>query len=502
MLRPLRPLQALAIDNLRQAIRERHRRIIIQAPTGFGKTITFTHIIQGALNKGNRALVCVPSISLVEQTYRSFQADGIRDIGIMQANHPLTDPLASLQIASIQTLIKRNLPDIDLIIIDEVHREWDGFNESLDGPWKDKIAIGMTATPWSKGLGLRWTKLIVAATIPQLISHGLLTPTVLYVPDESADRSALVVKQGEFTDASAAREMSQRRIVGNVVDTWKAYSTGEKTFMYCVNRDHAKAQREAFEDAGIPFGYIDAHVSVENRRREFEKMQYGDIAGISSVGCLIEGVDEDVRNIIMAKPTRSEIEHVQSSGRGIRTAPGKEHLRLFDHAGNNLALGLFWEIYHDHLDTHDPASRESAYEGEKRPPKPKKCPICKVLIEPGQLICLRCGNAIRATGVEHTDGDLIVYGTQPKKKAKREYSMEEKQQWFSGLLYLEIEGDRKSGSAANRYRAKFGVWPNQLQKIPQRPTVEVEAFDRLETRKYVESKRKQSRANQAASLQS
>ena len=494
-LRPLRLRQQQAIADIRQAIKDGHKRIIVQAPCGFGKTVLASHLIGGALSKGTRPLFTCPAISLVDQTVRSFEFEGIRDIGVMQAQHIRTDREAQVQVASVQTLIKRELPDVDFMLLDECHRSYRGLNEMLDGAWKDKIAIGLTATPWVKGMGLRWTSLIIPATIPQLIEEQLLTPTTLYVPEQIADRGNIAVQKGEFTEASSSAEMKHNRIVGNVVETWQKLGPGEKTFMFCVNLDHARAQMAAFIDSGIPFGYIDAQTPPDDRTLQFKKLQHGEIAGIASVGCLIAGVDEDVRCIIDAAPTKSEISLVQRWGRGIRTAQGKQALIGLDHAGNNTdqGLGLFWEIFHDHLDTHKPHEKGVAYEGEKRPAKPRKCAVCNVLVPAGSAICKNCGEALRATGIEHDDGELVVYGTQPKEKAtKREYTMQDKQDWYSGFLWMARERGKNEGAAAHRYREKFGVWPNKLLKVPRPPSFEVEQFDRHCRIKYAKSRAKES----------
>lgn len=492
-LRPLRSRQEQCIADIRQAIKEGHKRIVVQGPCGFGKTLTSAHLVGGALSKGTRPLFTCPAITLVDQTVKAFEREGIHDIGVMQAQHVRTDRDAQVQVASVQTLIKRELPEVDFIILDEVHRHWKGLTEILDGPLKDKIAIGLTATPWVKGMGLRWTKLIIPATIPQLIEEQLLTPTTLYIPEQIANRENIDVEKGEFTEASSAKEMKEQRIIGNLVKTWKRLGPGEKTFMFCVNRDHARAQMAAFLDSGISWGYIDAQTPMDERRLQFDKMKHGEIAGIASVGCLIAGVDEDVRCVIDAAPTKSEISLVQRWGRGIRTAPGKTALIGLDHAGNNTAqgLGLFWEIFHDHLDTHKPHEKGVAYEGEKRPAKPKKCAVCNALIPAGRAVCANCGAAMKATGIEHEDGELVVYGTQPKqKKTERQYSMTEKQDFYSGLLWLAQERGRNEGWAAHRYREKFSVWPNKLLKMPRPPSLEVEQFDRHCRIRYAKSQEK------------
>jgi hypothetical protein len=470
VLRPLRVRQANALEQARQAVKEGHKRIIIQGPCGFGKTLLSAHLISSALEKRRRPIFTCPAVSLIDQTVKAFEAEGIHDIGVM-----------------------RERPDVDFMLLDEIHMQFKALNDMLDNHWKDKIAIGLTATPWAKGMGLRWTKLIIPATIPQLIEEGFLTPTDMYIPSEVAVRGNIDVEKGQFTEASASKEMRQSRIVGNVVETWQKLSPREKTFMFCVNREHAREQMGAFIDSGIPFGYIDANTNIPDRHLQFEKMKHGEIAGIASVGCLIAGVDEDVRCIIDAQPDNSEMHLVQKWGRGIRTADSKRALVGLDHAGNNSdeGLGLFWEIYHDHLDMHKESDKEVAYEGDAKPAKPQRCPTCHVLIPKGHAVCIKCGAPLPAnSGLVHVDGDLALYGGEKKKVKERQYTMEEKQSWYSGLLWITRERGGADGAAAHRYREKFGVWPNQLAKEPRPPSFEVERFDKHCRIKFIKGKQK------------
>lgn len=118
----LRPHQALAIEKLKQSLGAGKRCPLVQAPTGFGKTILASSIVEGALAKGNRIIFCVPAISLINQTVESFFAQGITDVGVIQGNHELTDFTKPVQVCSIQTLQKRKIPHADVVVIDECHR--------------------------------------------------------------------------------------------------------------------------------------------------------------------------------------------------------------------------------------------------------------------------------------------------------------------------------------------------------------------------------------------
>ena len=90
--RPLRDYQSQAIEAIRDKLRQGHRRVVLMLATGGGKTRLAAAVIEGCLAKGGRAAFAVDSIGLVDQTLEAFRRDGITDIGVMQAQHPATDP--------------------------------------------------------------------------------------------------------------------------------------------------------------------------------------------------------------------------------------------------------------------------------------------------------------------------------------------------------------------------------------------------------------------------
>jgi superfamily II DNA or RNA helicase len=484
---PLRPRQQAGMEELRKALREGFVRVVFQAATGFGKTVIMAHIVAAALEKGRRPMICVPRLSLINQTVKRFEAQGIRDIGVIQGQHEMTDYSASVQVASVQTLVRRPIPDIDFVLYDECHIQHDAMNRILDSEaWAKKIVIGFSATPWAKGMGLRWKKLIVPASTNQLIAEGWLTPVTGYgVPDEFMPDVSKVHTNfdGDYVEGEAEKAMTTSHIVGNVVKTWVEKWGRDKTFMFCVNRSHARKMQKEFEDAGISCGYIDGTMSADMREIVFRKYRSGEIRILASIDTVGIGVDEDVRCIIYLRLTKSEMKWTQDGGRGIRLAEGKESCLLLDHAGTAEELGLFTDIHHDELDMRNPDEKGEPF-ADRKAPKPNKCPKCNALIRRGLNLCPMCGSIIGHTRTPRAvDGDLVAIG----KKKRLERS--EEQAFYSGLLDFALRRGFKEGWAANKFRERFGAWPNGLNRVPMTPRKAVREFIAESGRKWREQKR-------------
>ena len=107
---------------------------MLQGPTGFGKTLTAAHIIQRALDKGNRVIFTVPALSLIDQTVAAFEAEGIHCVGVMQGYHPTTDSEQPVQVCSVQTLARRQKPDAAIVIIDEAHLAFKSVHDWMADP--------------------------------------------------------------------------------------------------------------------------------------------------------------------------------------------------------------------------------------------------------------------------------------------------------------------------------------------------------------------------------
>jgi superfamily II DNA or RNA helicase len=455
-LRPLRPHQERALDALRTSLAAGRRRPMLQAPTGFGKTLTAAHIIRRALDKGKRVAFTVPAISLINQTVAAFEAEGISCIGVMQGIHERTDREQPLQVCSVQTIARRKRPDVDLAIVDEAHQlHREIFRWMKDAPHIP--FIGMSATPWARGLGKYYDDLIIAATTGALIGDGYLAPFAVFAPSEP-DLADVRTVAGDFHEGELAAAMDKAAITGDIVETWLKRGEGRSTFCFCVNRRHAEHIAERFLEAGVVAEYMDGTTLREDREAIFDRFRSGEARIIANVGVLTTGVDLDVRCIVMARPTKSRILFVQMIGRGLRTAEGKDQLLVLDHAGNHLRLGMVTDIGQDYLD--DGSERSST--SRKRDPDellPRLCDACKAVIPRVAKSCPCCGAQIRAkTDVESVEGELIELGA--RRSGSAQPTIADRASVYGELRWIAQDRGYATGWASHKFKEKFGVWPN------------------------------------------
>lgn len=457
--RTLRPHQSKAIDMLRQSLAGGNRRVVLQASTGFGKTLTAAKIIESARAKGRNVLFTVPRVTLVNQTVREFLDEGLDHIGVIQADNPRTDASAPVQVASVQTLAKRPISDcFGLVIVDECHETFKVIYDLMQ-KWPHVHFVGLSATPWAKGMGRHWQDLCIAADLQGLIDTGYLSKFTVFAPDVP-DLSGVKTMSGDYAEGGLEEVMSDKKLVASVVETWLAKGENRPTFCFGVNCAHAKTLLAQFQMAGVAAGYCDAYtdsVEMDLLKRQFIA---GDIRVMCSVRKMTTGIDWPVSCIIDAAPTQSEMLHVQKIGRGLRINPGTEDLIVLDHAANSLRLGLVTDIHHTTLDGSEKGERQqSKAKAEKLP---KECANCAALHT--GLICPFCGNERKPiAGIETVDGELVQIRGKVKAPTKAE-----KQAWWSALLTIRAAKSRSKGWASHTYKDRFGVWPKGLDDVSGR----------------------------------
>jgi DNA repair protein RadD len=449
-LRPLWPHQERAIAELRRSLTAGKRRPMLQAPTGFGKTLLAAHIVAGALAKGRRVAFCVPRLSLIDQTAVAFEAEGIHCVGVMQGIHERTDREQPVQVCSAQTLARRKLPAVDLVLVDEAHE----LHKSIFGWMADCPSIpfvGLSGSPWARGLGRYYDHLVIASTTRELIGAGFLSDFVAYAPSEP-DLSAVSTVAGDFKQDELGDAMDKAPITGDIVSTWLSRGENRPTIAFCVNRRHAQHVCERFLEAGAAAEYADCDTERKDREAMFARFRAGDTKILCNVGILTTGLDLPmVSCLIDAQPTKSRILFVQKIGRGLRTAEGKDKLLILDHAGNHLRLGMVTDIGQEHLD--DGKKLDRSAKKEKSEPLPKLCPECKAVLPPRARECSECNAPIIAIStVREAEGELVELGS---RKSGGKAAPDQKEQFYAELKWIQSLKGHRSGWCWHKYQERF-----------------------------------------------
>lgn len=448
-------------------------------------TVLAAHILAGTVERRQRAAFVVPMLNLIDQTHARFVANGIDagDMGVIQGNHPMRRLHAPLQICSIQTLASRGFPEVKRVVVDECHMRFAVIDKWMD-ECPDVHFVGLSATPWSAGMGDHWRDLVIPTTLGELIEQGWLSPFRVFAASHP-DLSKVHIIAGDYQKDELSTTMRGKKIVADVVANWVERGEGRPTLCFAVDRAHASELHDQFTGCGVSSEYVDGDTPREERELVLGRFRRGEIKVICSIGTMTTGIDEDVRCIILARPTKSEILFCQMFGRGLRTAEGKKDLLLFDHTNTTLELGLPTDIYHERLRTEetDAAERKAKKEGTAPEPKlPRECILCHTLIPATVRKCPSCGfQAQRTSTVVTEDGVLYEYG-KPKPEAQK--SQDEKagdiirakgkQNVYSELL--DMKGPRADGWVSHKYRAIFGVWPVGMAKVPQPSSPELKLY--------------------------
>lgn len=465
-MKTLRPDQDEAILAVREAMRDT-RRAVLQMPTGAGKTVIAADIVGRALAKGKRALITVPALSLVDQTVNALYSHGITDIGVIQAGHMMTNWSRSVQVASVQTLMRQpELPEHDVAIVDEVHRWFHFFKKWFTAEkWRKTPIIGLSATPWFEGLGSYFDKLIVGNTIEQMIAAKTLVPFRVYSashPDLDGVRTRRDATGDKDYVASDLEEcMNRPKLVGEIVESWKALAEDRPTVCFAVSRDHAAALAKQFEEAGVPSGYMDCDTPTVERAALRARFLGGDVRVVCNVDVVGLGVDwPEVSCIVYARPTRSEMRYVQNIGRGLRICEGKSDLIVIDHSDTTLRMGFVSDIHHEELKDGKP--KVSGVEGCELP---KECPQCHYVKPARAAVCSQCG----FEAVHHAKPVLVERGTMRElkpadllpKAMSADKRFPNRHKVYGELTWYQRQHGKTEKWVLANYKELYKVWPRE-----------------------------------------
>ena len=489
----LREHQSWVIDALRQGFIDGHRTQLLYAPTGFGKTEVAISLMKATSDKYKKSAIILDRIVLVDQTSARLSKYRIKH-GVYQANHWKFDRTQRIQVCSAQTLEKRqDIPDIDLLIVDECHITRKQISDLIKNHPKLKV-IGLTATPFTKGLGELYSNVVCGATTESLVDKKWLCPLKVYISKEIDMKGAKKIA-GEWSPEEVTKRGMQ--ITGDIVAEWEkkcleVFGRPRKTIVFCAGVAHGADLVQQFAAKGYNFVSISYKDNDDFKREAIEEFAKPDtdIHGLIATDILTRGFDvSDVMVGVSARPfSKSLSSHIQQMGRVMRPHEGKEFALWLDHSGNFLRFRDDWdEVYMDGVKDLDNKVEKAKKEPTERVKEASKCPQCKHLWPSNSDSCPACGYVRKKKIVETVAGELIALGDKPKADKN------EKQHFYSELLYIADSKAYNQHWASHKYREKFGVWPKGLEEIKRIPSLTTMGWVRHKNIAWSKRKNKDSR---------
>ena len=328
-----------------------HNSVAVQLPTGAGKTIIFTAVANEFIAMSEPVLVIAHRTELITQAALKLETVTNRPIGIIKSGiKPNRDCL--IQVASIQTLIRRNPPPASLVIFDEAHHCHSKTYATVMRHYRERSAyiLGCTATPArTDGRGLRYLYsgtpgfdvLIKGSSVLELIEQEYLAPFKIYSPSKIIDAANAKIRTrgGDYNQKQLAEYVEKTLIVGDAIDTWKQHAYLKRTVLFAVSVKHSKELAQGFRDAGISAMHLDGKTPKKERIALLSAFSQGQILVLCQHSIVTEGVDiPGIEAIQLVRPTKSLIVWFQAIGRALRPAPNKETAIIIDHTDTHLNL--------------------------------------------------------------------------------------------------------------------------------------------------------------------
>ena len=395
-----RPYEQEAVRALRSLL-PGHRRVLAVGPTGSGKTVIGALLLD-AEPRWRRVLWLAHRVELIEQARAQIIALGI-NCGVRCASyeklHPEhVDNVARVQVGSVQTVTRRELDDVDLIVIDEAHRAMADTYQTLVQLHPKAEVLGLTATPMrtdGRALGDFFRVLHVIAKPSTLYAGGYLVEPITYAAapetrDMLTERLRGVPRVGgDFQQHELERAVSTRELVGNVVTETMRLVPRVPKVVFAATVHHSKMLAVRFARAGVATAHIDAESAADARARALSALAAGKIEVVCNVEILTEGWDLPALGaVVVARPTWSLVRFMQMIGR-VQRPGGPSRKLVLDHGGNAERLQHFpgedmdWELL--------TGGRNTAARTGKELPHVRICPGCGVVLLDDCEKCPHCG---------------------------------------------------------------------------------------------------------------
>ena len=382
------------------------KSILIQAPTGSGKTALTAHMLKTAASKGMVSWFCVHRFELIQQAARAFNEEGLKFGVISPRFMPDKRPLT--QIASINSLGRRmsKYRPPALIVYDESHHLGASSWQKIHASFPNAYHIGLSATPQrldGKGLDKYFKHLILGPDIKTLIGQGYLANYKIYAPP-GISVEGIHTKMGDFARSEVAAVVDKPSITGDAILHYSKYASGKRAVVFAASIEHSKNIVAQFNAAGIKSSHLDGGSETIHRNETVKAFTRGEVKVLSNVSLFSEGFDVPaIEAIINLAPTQSLTLYLQKCGRALRPFPGKECAIIFDHANDCSRHGLPDEERAWSLSGRD---RKKSTENVV---KIRTCNRCYAVTSLGAVSCKYCGHVfeIKPREVEHRAGELV-----------------------------------------------------------------------------------------------
>lgn len=338
----LRPYQAALLRDIEDAFAEGERRLVVQVPTGGGKTILAAELVR---RLHRRVLYVVPSVEILDQTLAKLRAVGVQPEVVRAGVWPALRRQRCV-LAMAQTLGKR-MVDMhsspwypDLVIIDEAHRLLDAHARLLS--LFPAPSIALTATPVrldGKPLQRLWPVLVQGPTVRTLQASGALVPVQTF-DAPVGDFRGVRVRGGDYEQTDLERRLLEHSAPIEASRAWAGLLRGRRTIAFCPGRRLSEELVLALRREGARAAHVDAKTPAAERAATLQRLAAGDLDVVSNCGLFIEGLDvPSVDGIILCTSTLSIARYLQMCGRGMRPAKGKRDLVIVDHGRCAVRLG-------------------------------------------------------------------------------------------------------------------------------------------------------------------
>lgn len=402
----LRDYQNKMIEETRQKLRK-VKNVLLQAPTGAGKTVLTAKMLHSAQSKNNTSFFIVHRQELVDQAAKTFDKVGV-EYGIIAAGYT-RNPLPKIQICMVQTLINklRVVRKPHLIILDEAHHSRSTTWQTIIDYFSAAKCVGLTATPKrldGKGLGDIFEDIVLGPQVSWLIENGFLANYKIFAPN-TPDMSRIHTVGGDYNKKEVAELMDNSKIIGDAVAHYAKICAGKSTLVFCSSIKHSLHTVEQFRAAGFDAKHIDGTTDKDERRQMLDDFRNKKFPILCNVDLIGEGVDIVGAEVaILLNPTKSLTKYMQQVGRVLRYEKGKLAY-ILDHAGNVFRHGLpdeerNWELTY---------TKEKKQKSTDIVEKIIMCENCYCVYSPTLPACPSCGTVreIKSRIIEEEVGELV-----------------------------------------------------------------------------------------------